>query len=106
MSHPLVEKARSKNKSFPGDCVYVNTVFPPRLVTVGSGDEARDEFDWPAGEEMAHEEGLVPGGSGRKAPTARLECQPGFPGEFGIAASPGSGLRAALPRPRAGNQAR
>src|SRR3546814_8180674 len=65
-----------------------------------------NEFDWPAGEEMAHQERLVSGSSGHKAPTARLERQSGFPGESGAAASPRPGLRVAVPRPRLGRQAR
>jgi hypothetical protein len=90
-------------QDFSIHCVYVNTIFSPRLVTVASSDEGRNESDRPAGQEMAHEEGLVAGSPGRKTPIARLERQPRFLGQSRIAAAPCSRLRAAFSRPCPGS---
>ena len=73
-------------------CVCVDTAFFSAAVTVASGDEALNEFDWPAGAKMAQKERVVARNSGHETSTAWLEHKPGFAGQLGIATAQSAGL--------------
>ena len=73
-------------------CVCVNTSLQPVCAILTGGDGTPKKFDWPAGAEMALEEGVVAGISCDKTSVARLEHKPRFPGQPGIATPPGAGL--------------
>ena len=61
-------------------------------LTVQLPDETWVERDWPANTKIAREKGLVAGEARSQAAIARLERQPGFARQFGIAAAQSSRL--------------